>query len=119
MEKLIMSRQTGKTIFLIRKSAETGDVIVCIDDKSAKIRNDTAQSMGLTIPYPITFRRFISGDYLSKDIKGFLIDDADMLLESISNGIPINAISMVKEANRQEEWAEIERRNNFTYTPKI
>lgn len=88
-----MPRGYGKTYQLIKKSAETGDYIVCTNRIQASELQNKASELGLKIPLPITFEDFLKRNHLGTNIKGILIDNADMLLECISK-IPINAITM-------------------------
>jgi hypothetical protein len=93
MEKIIEPRKSGKTTLLINKSAASGDYIVCEDNKNAIIIKRRALDMGLNIPCPITYEEFINKRYFGKNIKGFLIDNADYFLQYLSH-IPIHAITM-------------------------
>jgi hypothetical protein len=52
-----------------------------------------AEKMGLQIPFPISYFEFLRKDYCRKGIKGFLIDDADVFLQSLS-AVPINSITV-------------------------
>lgn len=93
MKTHIIPRGKGKTTELIKKSAETGDYIVCHRlDESNRIQAE-AQEMGLQIPLPITYDEFLKKRYYGKGISGFLIDNADMFLQSLSN-VPINSITV-------------------------
>jgi hypothetical protein len=93
METLIISRGKGKTTELIKKSAETGNYIVCHSLDEANRIQSKAQDMGLKIPLPITYDEFLKKRYYGKGIGGFLIDNADMFLQSLSN-VPINSITV-------------------------
>ena len=93
MEKIILERGEGKTTELIKKSAEAGHYIVCFSIDEASRISAEARSMDLEIPLPITYREFIEGRYSSRNIKGFLIDNADLLIEFISQ-VPVTAITM-------------------------
>ena len=92
MEKIIMPRRYGKTYQLIMKSAKTGDCIVC-DYLQVHNIQEKAKEMGKDIPLPISYGDFVKKRYQGKEIKGFLIDDIEMLLEYLSN-VPVNAITM-------------------------
>lgn len=93
MKKLIRESAGGKTTKLVKESAETGYYIVCFDKKEVKNVIMLARHLNLSIPYPITHDEFLEGGYSGKKIKGFLIDDADRLLDSITT-IKIQTISM-------------------------
>ena len=93
MQTYIISKGKGKTTKLIQKSAETGNYIVCYSLDEANSIQVFAQDMGLKIPLPITYDEFLNKQYYGKDINGFLIDNADMFLQSLSN-VPINSITV-------------------------
>lgn len=88
-----MSRGCGKTHQLIRKSAETGNYIVCANISEAHYIQMQSISFNYVIPLPITYDEFINKKYHSKNINGFLIDNVDNLLEYMSN-VPINTITI-------------------------
>lgn len=93
MKTHIIPRGKGKTTKLIKKSAETGDYIVCHSLDEANRIQAEAQEMGLQIPLPITYNEFLKKLYYGKVISGFLIDNADVFLQSLSN-VPINSITV-------------------------
>jgi hypothetical protein len=93
MEKIIMKRGCGKTTQLIKKSAKSGNYIVChAFDEANRIQYE-AKQMGLDIPLPITYAEFIEKRYSSRNISGFLIDNLEMFLQYLSK-VPINAVTM-------------------------
>ncbi len=93
MKTYIIPRGKGKTTELIKKSAETGDYIVCHGlDEANRIQYE-AQQMGLDIPLPITYAEFVEKRYQGRNISGFLIDNLEMFLQYLSN-VPVNAITM-------------------------
>lgn len=92
MEKIIKGRGQGKTLDLIKKSSLTGDYIVCSNFNNAAMIQCEAQEHGLNIPFPITYYEFTQKKYYSKGISGFLIDNVEMFLESLTD-VPINAIT--------------------------
>lgn len=83
----------GKTHELIVMSAISGDYIVCKSIHDASEIQSRAIDMGLHIPLPITYDEFIEKQYSGRNIKGFLIDNVDVLLDYISK-IPISAITL-------------------------
>lgn len=93
MKKIIDKIRSGKTTQLIKMSAETGAYIVCLSMEDAARIQRQSQQMNLKIPFPITFDEFVSRKYYGAGVKGFLIDNADMLLQSMSN-VPVLAITM-------------------------
>lgn len=96
MRKIIASQGMGKTTELIKSSAENGYYIVCHQKHECQRISKQAERMGLNIPFPITFSEFVDKDYHSPGIKGFLIDNVDMLIEYISL-VPVAAITMRSE----------------------
>jgi hypothetical protein len=93
MEKIILEKGKGKTTELIKRSSESGHYIVCFSIDEASRISAEARSMGLDIPLPISYGEFIYRKYSSRNIKGFLIDNADLLIEFISQ-VPVTAITM-------------------------
>jgi hypothetical protein len=93
MEKIILEKGKGKTTELIKRSSESGHYIVCFSIDEASRISAEARSMGLDIPLPISYGEFIYRKYSSRYIKGFLIDNADLLIEFISQ-VPVTAITM-------------------------
>lgn len=93
MEKIIMQRGYGKTTQLIKKSAKSGDYIVCHSlDEAIRIQSES-KKMELDIPLPITYAEFIEKRYRGKNISGFLIDNIEMFLQHLSD-VPVRAITM-------------------------
>ena len=86
-------RAQGKTCEAIKHSAQTGSYIVCANMKECDRVFRQAGQMGLSIQFPITFSEFIERCYYSAGIKGFVIDNADALLQSLTP-VPIRAITM-------------------------
>jgi hypothetical protein len=108
MEKIILKRGGGKTTELIKKSAETGDYIVCSSQEEARYLQITAKEKGYDIPLPITYMDFIHKRYYGQNIKGFLIDNLEFFFECISK-VPVNAVTMtheIEEPTVEEECYE-------------
>lgn len=93
MKKIILGEYAGKTKQLIEMSSKDWLYIVCMDDKEVERISSFANELGLDIPFPITFNEFKNSFYYGKHIKGFLIDNADMLLKTLTR-VPIKAITM-------------------------
>lgn len=93
MQTLIIPRGKGKTLELIKRSAITKEYIVCINLMEVKNIENTAKELNLKIPQPITFSDFRDRKYYGKGIRGFLIDNADLFLQSLTN-VPINSITV-------------------------
>ena len=95
MKKIISERQTGKTFKLVHESAETNCYIVCSTAQECSRVKAAAMDLKLDIPFPITFYEFTNKRYHGKGIDGFLIDNADVLLQSMTP-VRINTITMHK-----------------------
>lgn len=91
MKKIILERGKGKTTELIKISSETGDYIVCASIDEAAYIQSMANELGLRIPLPITYNEFLKG-YYGRQISGFLIDNVERLLYSISD--KVNAVTL-------------------------
>jgi len=96
MKKIILGKGKGKTTELIKQSAESGDYIICHSLNECSRIQFKAGEMGLNIPFPASYDEFINGNYYSKGIRGFLIDNVDMLLQHMTN-VPVNAITITKD----------------------
>ena len=94
MKCVIGKARSGKTLELIQISARGFLHIVCRDHKTAWSISQTAKQAELDIPFPLTFREFLSGSFCGRGIKGFVIDDADDLLRELARGVPVEAFSM-------------------------
>lgn len=93
MEKIIFKKGSGKTTRLIEKSSQSGDYIVCHSVEEANRVKREAMQMGLNIPLPITYDDFFQRRYYGGGISGFLIDNLEMFLQTLSS-VPINAVTM-------------------------
>lgn len=99
MKVVLRGRGGGKTTELIRISARTNSYIVAMSRDEAGRIFAQAQAMGLNIPYPITFDNFLDHQYSSWGIRDFLIDNADVLLQRLSRGVNIVAVSVTDGVN--------------------
>jgi len=96
MKTIIKKQASGKTTELIKLSASTCAIIVCSSLELAnQIQIKAHKELGLSIKLPITYREFIERKY-AMGITGFLIDDADRFLQSLTN-VKIIAISITDE----------------------
>lgn len=94
MKVISRPRGAGKTTALVEMSAQTGSYIVTKDHHTARYTADLAKKMGLQIPFPLTFKEFLDHRWSSR-IKGFLLDDVDLLLLHIlSHDAPIEAMTI-------------------------
>lgn len=93
-------RQWGKTTLLIRKSIGTGKTIVVPNEEMVRAIVMRADALRLTIPYPITFREFISkGQY---DGAGYLIDELQSCLKQLNvtdATVDIEAVGYMQDPN--------------------
>lgn len=96
MRIIVGAAASGKTTDLIRISAETGYYIVTYSHEAAYKTAQMARGMGLDIPFPLSFGEFLRKEYFAKGVKGFLIDNVDMLLESLTS-VPIGAITLTAQ----------------------
>ena len=97
-EYIIGERQSGKTTELIRRSAETGAYILVANKSTASLIFKQAKMNGYDIPYPITIDDMLSCT-INKSVwaKGILIDELDMLLSCLFDGVPIRAATITKQ----------------------
>lgn len=93
MRKIISQRNSGKTNKLIEISHTSGDYIVCQNRHEAERILSVAESTGFNIPMPITYEEFTNKRYYSKGIKGFLFDNVDIFLQTLTT-VPIKAITL-------------------------
>lgn len=98
MELIRTERARGKTTHLIHMSHKNGDYIVChSQDECSRIAAE-AKDIGKNIPFPISYDEFISKDYHAKGIKGFLIDNVDLLMAHMAFPVRVDAISVTVPA---------------------
>ena len=86
MEVIVAPGGAGKTVELIQRSAETGAIIVCVNNAARSGILKTSQAMGLEIPKPVLFTDLISYYYDPSQKgyeKGLLIDNLDLMLDRI------------------------------------
>ena len=101
MEIIYKERGKGKTFELIKMASENNLYIVARDMKTVDYIFNLARNHNLSIPYPLTYNEFFNKQYYGKRIEGFLIDDAEMLLQYLTN-IPIKGISITKKGDFKE-----------------
>ena len=98
--KIILGKQgSGKTTWLIRKSARTGATIVTDSMMKARDLENVARFMGLEIPTPVSYYQIAKNQmnrgYL-QSIKAVLLDNADCFLESLF-ACPIDTVTISSE----------------------
>ncbi len=99
MNIILDHRQTGKTLKLIKRSIDTGGVMVVANHNSLDNCYRLIEKHGLDkskFPNPINYQEFIGMKYYGKIIHGFIIDNAELLLQSISS-VRIDTISLSME----------------------
>ena len=90
---LIMRKQgEDKTDECIRLAAKFSAYMVCTDHKEAWRVLQRARELGLDMPFPLSFAEFLAGQHGS-GARGFVIDNADVLLQRLANGVPLLGIS--------------------------
>mgnify|MGYP001569983264 CR=1 FL=1 len=111
MEIIYRGCRSGKTTELIKQSIENGYTIVCNSKKEAesiykqgKILKEAKLSKYIEsqaiIPFPIIYDEFITKKWLGKQIKGFLIDDVDRLLELMCLPNLVKVVTITNYENR-------------------
>ena len=102
MKVIYKSRGGGKTTALIEeaKKLEGYNLIICSNKNHAQDLWKKILEKGYDLPQPITFNEFIKGQYFGKNINAFLIDNADSLLQFLSKGVKIHAVTF----NKEEKW---------------
>ena len=87
-------RGSGKTLALVKRSAKTGEVIICVNDAAVTKAMSMASNMGLTIPQPYTHSDLGSLGYSHR----FLIDDLDILVGSTMRQVKGFTVSTPEDA---------------------
>lgn len=97
-EYIIGERRSGKTTELIRRSAETRAYILVANKSMASLIFKQAKMNDYDIPYPITIDDVLSG-HIGNNVmsKGILIDELDMILSGLFDGVPIRAATITKQ----------------------
>lgn len=101
MRVICSGRKTSRTTQLIEMCAEAeslGEIsyIVCHNHQTAYHIAERAREMGLSIRFPLSFEEFKKGLYNEQIIKNFYIDNADYLLQNMTQ-VPIRAVVFEKE----------------------
>lgn len=107
MDIIVGGRGSGKTLELIRRSAETGAAIFVLTYQRAEYIESLAKGLGYKIPKPEVIRISYGGIYYIDARLGtpILIDDVDELLSYIFPRFKIEAITLngdVKEVKQVE-----------------
>lgn len=110
MKIIAKPRMAGKTTELVKLSAENNWYIVSADrPRAVNTFHGIAKELELSIPFPLTFEEFITGQFCAghpdrpgPGIKGFLIDDVDDLLRLFAKGTPIHAVTLTDLENHDD-----------------
>jgi hypothetical protein len=97
MKIIVKSRLGGKTTELIMLADKRNGYIICKDRNEAGRVANVARDMKHSINFPITFDVFQRTKYYAMGIQKFFIDNADLLLQSMTS-IPIAAITVTGRA---------------------
>lgn len=101
MKVIARGRAAGKTTELIKESYRTGAYILVHHHSQADVIIQQAEKLGMgKIPYPITMSDLSRKPAMRIQIKGILIDNAELLLRSMFP-YPVNTITV--SAN-EEHW---------------
>lgn len=101
-EFIIGKRCSGKTTELIKRSAETGAIIVVANMMQADCIHYEAKERGLNIPKPISIKvleNIIDGQqrpysYRELQTRGILVDELNMLIYQLFGNVPVNAVTI-------------------------
>lgn len=84
MQVLINPRQSGKTTRILRMAEQEHAYIVCFNHEEAQRLWRIAREQKIRIPQPITWDEFRNGRYRGLGIKGFMIDNLDHCIQSMT-----------------------------------
>lgn len=85
-------RGNGKTLHMIKRSAETGRTIVVFNQKHADRINKMANDLGIDIPEAVGINKFRDDYYRfgrANLRKGILVDDLDIIITRLFKDVPI------------------------------
>ena len=116
MKVLYGKRGSGKTTELVKTSAETGYYLIVKDRKMAAFCLDIARKLDLHIPYPLTYKEFLDHEYFGQRIKGFLMDDADLFIQHLTEvrvyGVTVSEEDYFHGENEAKGAGEPKRQSN-------
>jgi hypothetical protein len=93
MIKIISSKGCGKTMELIYLAEQTQSYIVCHSLEECSRIAAIAKEAERIILFPISYDEYIQKKYFGKNIRGFLIDNVEELIQHMST-VPILGITM-------------------------
>lgn len=94
MQIIAGSPQTGKTTKLIQNAAQLGGYIVCINIQEAQRIQLQSIKMGLSIPFPITYKELVERKFLPAGVRKIHIDNVDMLLSQMLSPMRISTATI-------------------------
>ena len=100
MKVIYRPRQAGKTLELIKIAEKDNLYIVCPNRSQVYHIAELAKKIGLVIPFPLTWQELIDKQYYSKTINGFLIDNLDQCIQTLSPTVEIKGVSLTNEENK-------------------
>ena len=96
MKIILKALRMGKTSEAIKLAAENFSYIVCHNRQETDRIFRVAQNLEVDIPHPITFDDLLCKRYYGAGVKGFIIDNADHLLQQLCNGVELKGITMTQ-----------------------
>ena len=91
----------GKTAEMILLSAKRRAPIVCLCERERENILETSELLRTFVPMPITFHEFMNKTYEGHSYKEVIIDNADMLLQSLTS-CKVIAITVTDERVQDE-----------------
>lgn len=85
MKVIARKRREGKTQELIDIADKKRVYIVCSSTQEADRISKIARDQGKKIFFPLTFDEFLKKQYATRNIDGFLFDNVDQFISSISS----------------------------------
>lgn len=84
MKIIVRGRRAGKTYDIIKQASEENLYIICANQAQVRGIADQARDLGFVIPFPMTWNEFVTQKYYGRNINGFVIDNLDMCLQSMT-----------------------------------
>ena len=81
MKTFIGKRRSGKTTIAIKKSAETGAIIITHNSVTADIVDKQAKDLGYDIPKPMSIRTYLSKKE-ERYNNGIILDELELILSN-------------------------------------
>ncbi len=96
MKVIVLPRGQGKTKRLLELAQKDFLYIVCINKQEVQRLWGIIVEQKLNIPQPITWYEFIDRHYSGIGTKGFLIDNLDLCIQSMTP-VKIHAVSLTED----------------------